>query len=201
MLGDWWKDVDLPVNWSALLAGGPLNVEVGFGGGEFLLATAKLKPDASFVGLEQFAEGYRKCLKRAMADNLENVLPMLGDAYILLTIAFEDAALESVTVNFPDPWPKKRHARRRLFTDEFFRIVSRKLRPGGRLLLATDDADYAGQAAEVLTALPALASEHPESPWLVESPHGIRTRYERKWLAEGRPLHYFVYKKVVQCRT
>ena len=194
-LGDWWKEIDLPVDWSRLIPGGPLNVEVGFGEGEFLLAMAKLKPDQGFVGLEQYAAGYRKCLKKASSDNLANVLTMLGDAYILLTVAFEDAALESVTVNFPDPWPKKRHARRRLFTEEFFRIAARKLRPGGRLFLATDDSDYAGQAVGALAAVPLLVSEHPATPWLGESPHGIRTRYETKWLAEGRHLHYCFYKK------
>jgi tRNA (guanine-N7-)-methyltransferase len=119
----------------------------------------------------------------------------VGDAYVLLNVCFEEASLESVTVNFPDPWPKARHARRRLFTEEFFGTAARKLAPAGRLFLATDDASYARQAVEQATLVPELASEHPGTPWLSESPYPNRTRYEKKWIEEGRSLHYLIYRR------
>lgn len=194
-LGDWWKEEDLPPDWGRLLPGGPLNVEVGFGGGEFLLGMAARFPQRRFVGLEHYAEGYRRCLRRATSEGLQNVLLMMGDAYVLLNICFEEACLESVTVNFPDPWPKARHARRRLYTEEFFGISARKLADGGRLFLATDDESYAGQAAEQAARVRELASAHPDRPWLTRSPYPLRTRYEAKWTEEGRPLHYLVYEK------
>lgn len=196
-LGDWWKEEDLPMDWGRLLPGGPLNAEVGFGGGEFLMGMASRFPGRRFVGLEQYAEGHRRCLRASLSAGLSNLLLMVGDAYVLLNVCFEEGSLESVTVNFPDPWPKARHARRRLFTQEFFGIVSRKLAPGGRLFLATDDGAYARQAVEQLALVPALARAHGEGPWLTQSPHPFRTRYENKWIQEGRPLHYLIYTRAV----
>ncbi len=194
MHGDWWKDEDLPIDWGRYLGTRPLAVEVGFGSGEFLLAMAKLHPGMGFVGIEQFAEGYRKLLKQVAAEGVANVLAAMGDAYILLNLAFEEGSLESVTINFPDPWPKARHARRRLLSAEFFRIAARKLRQGGQLRGATDDPVFAQQALEAFGAVPELVRCHPE-PWLSESPYPVRTRYERKWIAEGRALHYFLYER------
>ncbi len=193
MHGDWWKDEDLPIAWERYLGARPLAVEVGFGSGEFLLAMAKLHPETGFVGIEQFAEGYRKLLKHVAAEGLMNVFAAMGDAFILLNLAFEEGSLDSVTINFPDPWPKARHARRRLLSAEFFRIAARKLRDGGQLRAATDDPTFAQQAMEAFGAVPELLRCHPE-PWLSESPYPFRTRYERKWIVEGRALHYFIYE-------
>jgi tRNA (guanine-N7-)-methyltransferase len=195
MLGDWWKEEDLPLDWGRLLPAGPLRVEVGYGGGEFLLEMARLDPASNFVGIERFGEGHRRLLKALGESGVRNVLSMVGDAYILLNLTFAEGSLASVTVNFSDPWPKTRHERNRLLREEFLRIVARKLVPGGILYAATDDVPYAHQAAEALAAVPSLRSEHPAEPWLSESPHPVRTRYERRWMAEGRPLHYFLFRK------
>ena len=194
-MGDWWKEVDLPVAWDRILPGGPLAVEVGFGGGEFLAGMARLNPDTRFVGIERFGEGHRRLLKILAGDGLRNVLPMVGDAYVLMNLAFAEESVASVTVNFSDPWPKARHARNRLLREEFLHIVARKLARGGLLYAATDDVPYAYEAADALAGVASLASRHPEARWLSESPFPVRTRYERKWMAEGRPLHYFVYQK------
>jgi len=192
VLGDWWKDEDLPVAWDRILPGGPLHLEVGFGGGEFLLRRALADPGGRYVGVDHFAEGHRRLLQAAGERGLSNVLSAVGDAFVAVNLLFADGSLESCTVNFPDPWPKARHARRRLFQEEFFRIAARKLRPGGRLYLATDDRPYALQAAEEWPKVPLLESTHPEVPWLEASPHPFTTRYEERWRAQGRPLHYFV---------
>lgn len=201
-LGDWWKELDLPIDWDGVLPGGPLCVEVGFGGGEFLLAMAGSEPGMRFIGVERYAEGHRRLLKRVGEEGLRNVLTMVGDAFIILNLTFSDASLERITVNFSDPWPKARHASRRLLTPEFLRLAARKLRDGGRFYAATDDVPYARQALESFFEVPALRSLHPEVPWLAESPHPMRTRYESKWMAEGRPLHYFIYeRKEPSCPT
>ena len=171
-------------------------VEVGFGGGEFLAGMAAASPGTRFVGIERFGEGHRRLLASLPQAGLHNVLSMVGDAYILMNLAFADASLSSVTVNFSDPWPKARHARNRLLTKEFLGLAARKLERGGVLYAATDDAPYARQAAEAFGDVEFLESRHPGAPWLTESPHSVRTRYERKWMAEGRPLHYFIYAKI-----
>lgn len=201
-LGDWWKELDLPIRWDDVLPGGLINVEVGYGSGELLLSLAAQHPEKRFVGIERYARGHRKLIAAARRERLRNLVSMVGDAYILINIAFEDASLEGVTCNFADPWPKARHAKRRLYTVEFFSLVARKLRPGGLLALATDNAPYARQAAEALASTEGLAGKHPEVKWMQNSPNSLRTRYEEKWIAEGRPLHYFLYERRKQpCLT
>jgi tRNA (guanine-N7-)-methyltransferase len=195
ILGDWWKDEDLPLDWDRLMPGGPLCVEVGFGGGEFLLSMAERFRDRRFVGIERFAEGHRRLLKAAQQNGSSNVISMVGDAYIILNLAFADASLHTLTVNFSDPWPKARHSKKRLLTAEFFAIAARKLSPGGRLFAATDDPAYARQAAGAFADTSNLQSLHPEHPWLSDSPHPTTTRYESKWKQEGRPLHYFTFER------
>jgi tRNA (guanine-N7-)-methyltransferase len=201
LLGDWWKEMDLPLEWDRFFPGGPLNVEVGFGKGEFLLALADRHPEMRWVGLERYGEGFRHLVKRLEAEGVENVLPLLGDAYIVMNLAFGEETLSGIYVNYPDPWPKEKHARRRLFTAEFFTIAARKLKPGGRLHLATDDPEYAGQGLEQLRPVNALRSTHPERPFLDRSPYGVSTRYETRWIDEGRPLHFIVYERVNPCPT
>lgn len=194
-LGDWWKFEDLPVDWDRYLAPGPTDVEVGFGAGDFLTALATREPGARFVGLERFGEGHRRLVAELKRRRIQNVLPVLGDAFILLNLLFAEGSLRAVYVNCPDPWPKARHARRRLLTAELFALAGRKLQPGGHLFVATDDGPYAQQAAEAFAQVPALASTHPGTPWLSESPYPAETRYERRWRAEGRPMHYFVFTR------
>lgn len=201
-LGDWWKELDLPIRWDLILQGERLNVEVGYGSGELLLSLAARNPKQSFIGIERYARGHRKLIAAARRKRLRNLISMVGDAYVLINIAFEDASLNGLTCKFADPWPKARHAKRRLYTVEFFSLVARKLRPGGRLALATDDRSYALQAADALASTPGLRSTHTDLKWLDESPAPLKTRYEEKWIAEGRPLHYFLYERRKQpCLT
>ncbi len=193
--------MDLPVAWDALFQGGPLRVEVGFGTGEFLAAMAHSQSGDRFVGIEHYAKGYRKLLKVVGSEGLSNVMAMVGDAYVLMKLAFGDGSLSSVTCNFSDPWPKARHAKRRLYTEEFFGIVAQKLVEGGKLYIATDERPYATQASRALEKTCALVSVHPNAPWLSRSPYPVKTRYEKKWEREGRSLQYFVYERRGNCPT
>lgn len=195
LLGDWWKEKEHPIAWEEVLPGGPMNLEVGFGGGEYLLGMAELYPDQRFVGVERFAEGHRNLVQSALRMGLANVLGLVGEAHVVTETCFADGTLESVTLNFSDPWPKARHASRRLFAVEFLGLAARKLRPGGLLRLATDDGLYARQAVEELSRVPLVQSTHPERPWLESSPSPLRTRYEEKWIRAGRPLHYLVHER------
>ena len=194
-LGDWWKLLDLPIDWDRLLPGGPLNVEVGFGKGELLLDMAQKHPEYRYIGMERYAKGHRKLLGSAREKGLDNLISMVGDAYIIMNVAFEDSSLEQVVCNFSDPWPKARHARRRLYTEEFFSLVCRKLKIGGKLAIATDDVPYSLQALKALNGTEGLTSTHPETDWLRESPHSARSRYELRWIEEDRELRYFLYRK------
>lgn len=194
-LGDWWKEEDLPIHWDRYLPPSPMEVEIGYGGGDFLLALAELSPQKRFVGLEHFGEGHRRLVAALKKRGIHNVLPLLGDAYITLQLLFEDSSIHAVYINCPDPWPKNRHARKRLLTAEMFGLVARKLESGGTLFVATDDAAYAQAAAAGFIQTPALESSHPGEPWTLESPYPTQTRYERRWRAEGRTMHYFRYRR------
>ncbi len=194
-LGDWWKDEDLPIDWDRFLAPGPANLEIGYGGGDFLLEMALREPNARFIGIERFGEGHRRLVKGMKRARAQNVLPVMGDAYILLNLLFSDASLDAIYINCPDPWPKARHASKRLLTEELFAIVARKLAPGGRFYVSTDDAPYARQAARAFSRTEALESEHPNEPWLSKSPYPFETRYERKWRREGREMRYCIFKR------
>ncbi|MEJ2368592.1 MAG: hypothetical protein P8Z49_09685, partial [Acidobacteriota bacterium] len=105
-LGDWWKAEDLPIDWDRYLPPGPLDVEVGFGAGEFLCAAARRRPDMRFVGIERFGEGYRRLLATLVQEGVTNVLPVMGDAFVLMNLLFENESVTNVYINFPDPWPK-----------------------------------------------------------------------------------------------
>ncbi len=194
-LGDWWKEEELPIEWDRFLPCGPANLEIGYGGGDFLLDMALREPASRFIGIERFGEGHRRLVKRMRREKVFNVLPVMGDAYILLNLLFAAGSLNSIYINCPDPWPKTRHASRRLLTEELFAIAARKLAPSGRLYVATDDAPYANQAAEAFSKTQALECLHPEAQWLLVSPYPTETRYERKWKMEGREMRYFVYQR------
>lgn len=198
LTGDWWKDEDLPLDWDSLFPGGPMWVDVGFGHGEFLFKMAAARPGWRFVGIDQFREGHRRLLKAAAGEAPSNFLTLVGNAFVLLNLGFAGDSLEAISINFPDPWPKARHAHNRLYQAELFTIAARKLVPGGLLYLATDSRPMAGQAEMELRSVPSLVSTHMDSHWLDRSPHPVTTRYEEKWIAEGRELHYLVYQKTMR---
>jgi tRNA (guanine-N7-)-methyltransferase len=108
--------------------------------------------------------------------------------------ALADASVEAFWINFPDPWPKKRHHRRRLLQPGLVAALARRLVPGGELQAATDHAGYAAQIDAVLAAEPLLENALP-APFVSEVPGRLRTAYEEMWRAEGRALHFFHYRR------
>jgi len=152
---------------------------------------AKEKRDTLFVGVEYYGEGLRKITRTVKETGISNIVPLCGDGYVILKVVFANDSLDGIFVNFPDPWPKKRHEKKRLFTKEFFSLCAMKLKKGGKLNLATDDKDLAGQAIEEIKSVDRLELlSHLE-----RSPHPFQTRYEKKWMSEGRELSYFTYEK------
>jgi tRNA (guanine-N7-)-methyltransferase len=128
----------------------PRIIEIGFGHGENLLALAARSPDKDFLGIEVHRPGVGKLLLEAAAAELGNVRVLCRDAVEVLAEQLGDASCDEVLVFFPDPWPKKRHHKRRLIQPPFVELVARKLRNGGILRLATDWQDYAEQMLDTL---------------------------------------------------
>lgn len=135
----------------------PCIMEIGFGDGELLTAAAAADPATDFLGVEVHEPGVGHALLLAEERGLSNLRIIRHDAIEVLEQQLPDASLAGINLFFPDPWPKKRHHKRRIVQPAFARLVARKLAPGGIFHVATDWAPYAEHMAEVLAAEPALA--------------------------------------------
>jgi len=168
---------------SLLPDGGCWEVEIGFGKGRFLLATAEARPEDRFLGIEVASKYFRLAERRAVRRGLDNVVLVHGEALYLLSVILPRAFARAVHVYFPDPWPKDRHHKRRLFDCETVDLVIGLLAPGGTLYVATDHLEYGEETVALLQSHPALRVERRES-W----PDGPRTNYEIKYEREGRSI-------------
>lgn len=163
---------------------GPWEVELGFGKGRYLLARAQAEPERRFLGVEVVSKYFRLLSGRARRRGLGNLVTVRAEALYALTAVLPRAFAAAVHVYFPDPWPKSRHHKRRLFDPETVDLVLDLLAPGGRLFFATDFLDYGETVADILASHPRVRVERRPDPW----PEGPRTNYEAKYVAEGRPI-------------
>jgi tRNA (guanine-N7-)-methyltransferase len=161
----------------------PWEVEVGFGRGSYLVRRAQ-EGGRRLLGVEMAARYYRILNRRARHWRLDNLVTVCCEAQFLLSAALPRAFAEAVHVYFPDPWPKERHHKRRLFAADSVDLVLGLLAPGGKLFFATDFVDYGELVYDTLTVLPGLAVERFEAPWH----DGARTNYEAKYIEEGRAI-------------
>ncbi|RMH18107.1 MAG: tRNA (guanine-N7)-methyltransferase [Acidobacteria bacterium] len=174
-----------PLDLDRLLPGdGPWQVEIGFGKGRFLLERALACPEQRFLGIEVASKYFRLLARRAARRGGRNLVALRGEALYLLSTFLPRGFASAVHVYFPDPWPKSRHHKRRLFDPETVDLVLGLLRPGGELDFATDFLAYGERVAELLAAVPGLEVERLPGPW----PDGARTNYEAKYMAAGRPI-------------
>lgn len=172
-----------------------LRLEIGFGGAEHLIAQAQDEPRSGFIGSDGFVNAIAKALVAIEDRQLDNVRLHFGDASELLDW-LPDGALTRIDLLYPDPWPKRRHWKRRFIQDESLKRLARILKPGGELRFATDIADYAVYAlARVMRSQDfewtAECADDWRKPWAGFS----RTRYEAKAIREGRTPAYFIFRK------
>ena len=172
-----------------------LAVEIGFGRGEFLMRLAADQPDVAFVGIEYSFKRVLKVARRLARTQLTNVRLVQAEGRQAVRELLEPASVEAFWINFPDPWPKKRHHKRRLIQPGFVREAAGRLVPGGHLHVATDHVAYAEQIHEVLCKEPRLENAYAPRPFLREVPGRKPTAYELEWRAEGRALHFFGYRR------
>jgi tRNA (guanine-N7-)-methyltransferase len=168
----------------------PLVVEIGSGVGEATAALAAQRPECDVVALEVWRPGVAHTLGLLAEEGVDNVRLLSVDAVWCLEHLFEPGRVEELWTFFPDPWPKKRHHKRRLVTPEFARLAASRLRPGGLWRLATDWADYAEQMQQVLDAEPALQGG-PVERWDARPV----TKFERKGRAAEREIVDLAYRK------
>jgi tRNA (guanine-N7-)-methyltransferase len=172
----------------------PLHFEIGFGGGEHLADRADMLPDHDFIAAEPFLNGVATALAHIRDKNLRNVRLWRGDALEVLA-RVPDGALSFVYLLHPDPWPKARHAKRRMVNDGPLDLFAAKLKSGGEFRLATDDPTY------LTWALMVMQRHGGQFEWLAEQPADfleppggwIETRYGAKSRREGRRPYYLRY--------
>jgi len=172
-----------------------LVVDLGFGRGEFVMALAEKAPQTPFLAVEYSPKRIHKMARRLARTELENVRLVHGRAEAVVGELLPDGCVACFSINFPDPWPKKRHRRRRLIQPAFVRELSRCLAPGGRLEVATDHEGYADHVHQVLSAEPWLRNLHGPDPFQREAHDRPSTAYELEWRAQGRSFHFFRYAK------
>lgn len=175
---------------------GEVRLEIGFGGAEHLVAQAKTHPMVGFLGSDAFINGVAKALSAIEENSLGNVRLHHGDAAALIDWLPANA-LSRIDLLYPDPWPKRRHWKRRFIQEESLPRLARILRPGGELRFATDIADYAAFAlARVMRSREFVWTAECAGDWRDAWPGFAGTRYERKALNEGRRPAYFTFRRV-----
>ena len=164
----------------------PVEIEVGTGKGTFLLARARARPEINLLGLEYARTYALYCADRVRRAGLDNVRMLWADAGTFFKAALADRSVWRVHVYFPDPWPKRKHHRRRLIQPAFIDQVRRVLRPGGQLIIVTDHRDYFDQIRRVLADAQGLA--RIGFPRMADD-EIVGTNFERKYIAQGRPVY------------
>lgn len=183
-----------PLDLKGLFGDREIWLEIGFGGGEHLVHMAERYPGIGLIGCEPFINGVAMLLGKIRKADVNNLAVHPGDVRDLFDV-LPDSTISKAFLNYPDPWPKKRHHRRRFVTPEHLQPLYRVMKPGAELRVATDIPDYVRQTLE----------EVPKHgfDWLAERPADWRepwgdwhsTRYEQKALREGRVPHYLTFQR------
>jgi tRNA (guanine-N7-)-methyltransferase len=169
----------------------PVWLEIGFGGGEHMVHMAATHPDIALIGAEPFVNGVAMLLGKIRQARATNISVHPGDVRDLFDV-LPDGAISRVFLNYPDPWPKARHHRRRFVTPQFLVPLHRVMAPTAHLRVATDIPDYVRQTLEEVPAAGFQRLDHPDDqPW----DDWPSTRYEQKALREGRRPHYLTFAK------
>jgi tRNA (guanine-N7-)-methyltransferase len=171
----------------------PLVVEIGFGMGQATAAIAAAQPDLDFLGIEVHAAGVGALLQRIEAQSLHNLRLVRHDAVEVLQLMIEPASLGGIHVFFPDPWPKKRHWKRRLVQSPFAALAASRLAPGALLHCATDWEPYAEQMLEVLEAESQL--ENTAVGFATRPALRPLTKFEQRGLALGHGVRDLVFRR------
>lgn len=174
----------------------PCVVEIGFGMGGTLFEMARAQPQFNYLGIEVYRPGIGHLLRRLETEGITNVRVIAGDAMEVMRDTIADASLAAIHVFFPDPWPKKRHHKRRIVQPQSVALFVRKLVPGGVLHLATDWEDYALHMMSVVNAEPALINRAGHGVFAARPDARPLTKFERR----GQRLGHHVWDIVLEKR-
>ncbi len=184
-----------PAPWAEIFErDAPLLVEIGFGGGHFLVDLARKRPSANVVGVEISLPSLRRGERKIVNAGLRNARLLQCSARYLLWALCPPGSVAEVYVNFPDPWPKAAHHQRRLINESFLHLLATRMEADGRLDIATDHAEYAAWINDALAQTPYFESRLPV-PFVTEDNERLRTKYENIALAAGRVCRYYKWRR------
>lgn len=184
----------VPLDLDGLFGSKEVWLEIGFGGGEHFVHMAKIYPDIGLIGCEPYINGVAMLLGKIRKADVSNIAIHPGDVRDMFDV-LPKGSVSKVFLNYPDPWPKKRHHRRRFVTPEHLQPLHGVMKQGAELRVATDIKDYVRQTLEeVPKAGFSWLAEHP-ADWRDPWSDWISTRYEQKALREGRAPHYLTFRR------
>jgi len=188
-------DAGSQANWATVFGRtAPITLEIGFGAGEVLATRAQAEPERDFIGIEVYRTGIARLMGALHDSGALNARVLYGDAFHLIDAAFDPGELDEVLLYFPDPWPKKRHHKRRLVTTRFADSVARVLKPGGVWRLATDWTDYAEWMREVIDPHTAFDNIGDASGF-DRTPPRPATRFEARGEHHGHTVRDLIYRR------
>ena len=189
-------DIDSRPDWEELFGNrNPLNLEIGFGVGNFIIEMGIREPNENFIGIDFYHKGIRKVITRIAKYEICNARIVYGDAKEKIPLLFNPEELNRIYINFPDPWPKKRHHKRRLIKPGFIKVLAEKLNCGGEIHIATDHEAYAMEILDFFEKEPALKNKNELGAFRSQKEGVPKSKYEKKFIRAGERIFYLEFKK------
>jgi tRNA (guanine-N7-)-methyltransferase len=186
-----------PLNWEAVFGNNnPLALEIGCGIGDFVTKTAADHPDINFIAIDYYNKGCDKTCRRLEKHGISNVRVLRVEAREFIAGHIPPDSLTAVYINCPDPWPKKRHRKRRLVNSEFMDFVREYLQPGGDFYFATDFEDYGLDVADLMAIRSDFVNVLDPDLSRDNLDNYHRSKYMLKFMAEGKTIRFVHYRKI-----
>jgi tRNA (guanine-N7-)-methyltransferase len=183
-------------DWSLVFGNdNPLALEIGCGVGDFVVQMATLHPECNFVAVDYYNRGCLKTARRIDKAGVENVRVIRDEIRAVMSRCIPRSALRMAIINCPDPWPKKRHRKRRLVQAEFVEYLAGFMRPGADFFFATDFDDYAEDVARMMPCMPGFENLLAPDPYRHRLDGYPLSKYMRKFMAEGKQVYFIHYRK------
>lgn len=173
----------------------PIHIEYCSGNGRWIAEMAKRHPDKNWVAVEKRFDRVRKIWAKQQNEGIDNLFIVWGAAELFTKYYVPTASVQGVYINFPDPWPKDRHAKHRIVQTPFISLVEERLTDDGTVQLVTDDPDFMGQMVEVMQASE-LESSYPKPYYITDHPDYGSSWFEDLWREKGRTIHYLRYGRL-----
>jgi len=184
-----------PPDWAAIFGNrNPLALEIGCGTGHFVLQRARMQPEVNFIAIDIYNKGCLKTCAKIDLASQDNIRVLRVEARWLLARGLQPESLSAVYINCPDPWPKKRHRRRRLVNRDFLETLVHYLKPGGDFYFSTDFSDYAEDVAGQIDGLHGYRNMQTTA-WTTAIPGYPISKYMQRFLDRGQHIYFIHYRR------